>query len=152
MDWSEKEKEKRKQTEREREMERKWDREWEGEIKRQREKSERERGKMSERKGEKDRERKRKIICLRLFYLWQVVREDFFQDEAVSIGAGIDKDPEAGEELIELCVDAVLDGLSLVAVEIASGKVVSVVFNKLQVGRYSFITNIIFSACFTTFR
>lgn len=62
----------------------------------------------------------------------KIIREDFFQDEDVSVGAGINEDPEAAEELLELCADAMLDGLSLVAVEIASGKVVSVVFNKLQ--------------------
>ncbi|KAI8426508.1 hypothetical protein MSG28_005322 [Choristoneura fumiferana] len=46
----------------------------------------------------------------------KVIREAFFQDEAVCIGTEIHKDPEAIEELLELCASAALDGVSLVAV------------------------------------
>ncbi|KAF9811258.1 hypothetical protein SFRURICE_002627 [Spodoptera frugiperda] len=63
----------------------------------------------------------------------KVMRDDFFQDENVCTGVGLGKDPVAIEEMIELSADAALDGLSLVAVEIASGEVVAVAFNKLQV-------------------
>lgn len=61
------------------------------------------------------------------------MRDDFFQDENVCTGVGLGKDPQAIEEMIELSADAALDGLSLVSVEIASGEVVAVAFNKLQV-------------------
>lgn len=41
--------------------------------------------------------------------------------------------PIAAEELLELSADAALDGVSVVAVEISTGEVVSACFNKLQV-------------------
>ncbi|XP_047993293.1 uncharacterized protein LOC125231765 [Leguminivora glycinivorella] len=63
----------------------------------------------------------------------KVIKEAFCQDEAVSIGAEVNKDPEAQEELLELCADAALDGVSLVAVEVSTGDVVAAAFNKLQV-------------------
>ncbi|CAH0398677.1 unnamed protein product [Chilo suppressalis] len=63
----------------------------------------------------------------------QVIRESFCQDEAVCIGAGVNKNPLAAEELLELCADAALDGASLVAVVVDSGDVVAASFNKIQV-------------------
>ncbi|KAL0872071.1 hypothetical protein ABMA27_004497 [Loxostege sticticalis] len=63
----------------------------------------------------------------------QVIREAFCQDEAVSIGCEVNKNPVAAEELLELCADAALDGVSLVAVATDTGEVVAVAFNKLQV-------------------
>ncbi|XP_073947527.1 uncharacterized protein [Choristoneura fumiferana] len=63
----------------------------------------------------------------------KVIREAFFQDEAVCIGTEIHKDPEAIEELLELCASAALDGVSLVAVAVDSGDVAAVTFNCLQV-------------------
>ncbi|KAI8426511.1 hypothetical protein MSG28_005322 [Choristoneura fumiferana] len=56
----------------------------------------------------------------------RVIREAFCQDEAVSIGSEVNKDPAAIEELLELCADAALDGVSLVAVAVDSGDVVAV--------------------------
>ncbi|XP_063363461.1 uncharacterized protein LOC134652222 isoform X2 [Cydia amplana] len=52
----------------------------------------------------------------------KVIQEAFCQDEAVSIGAEVNKDPAAQEELLELCADAALDGVSLVAIEVSSGQ------------------------------
>ncbi|XP_034831087.1 uncharacterized protein [Maniola hyperantus] len=62
-----------------------------------------------------------------------VIRDAFCQDEYVSIGAEVNKNPKAAEELLELCADAALDGVSLVAVEVSTGEVVSVSFNKIQI-------------------
>ncbi|CAH0694236.1 unnamed protein product [Spodoptera exigua] len=63
----------------------------------------------------------------------RVITDSFCQDESVSIGTEVNKNPVAAEELLELCADAALDGVSLVAVAVDSGEVVSVAFNKLQV-------------------
>ncbi|CAH2091292.1 unnamed protein product [Euphydryas editha] len=63
----------------------------------------------------------------------KVIREAFCQDEAVSIGAEVNKSPEAAEELLELCADAALDGVSLVAVDVNTKEVVAATFNKIQV-------------------
>ncbi|KAI5645490.1 hypothetical protein NE865_02577 [Phthorimaea operculella] len=63
----------------------------------------------------------------------KVIREAFCQDEAVSIGSEVNKNPVAAEELLELCADAALDGVSLVAIETATGEVAAVAFNKIQV-------------------
>lgn len=68
-----------------------------------------------------------------MYFFFQVIREAFCQDEAVSIGSEVNKDPAAVEELLELCADAALDGVSLVAVAVDNGDVVAVSFNKLQV-------------------
>ncbi|XP_049874770.1 uncharacterized protein LOC126372881 [Pectinophora gossypiella] len=62
-----------------------------------------------------------------------IIKEAFCQDEAVSTGAEVNKNPVAAEELLELCADAALDGVSLVAVEKNSGEVAAVAFNKIQV-------------------
>lgn len=66
-------------------------------------------------------------------FIFQVIRDAFFPDETVCIGTEVNKNPAAGEELLELCADAALDGVSLVAVEIRTVEVVSACFNKLQV-------------------
>lgn len=63
----------------------------------------------------------------------RVITESFFQDETVCIGTEVNKNPVAAEELLELCADVALDGVSLVAIAIDSGEVVSVAFNKIQV-------------------
>ncbi|KPJ14276.1 hypothetical protein RR48_05254 [Papilio machaon] len=63
----------------------------------------------------------------------RVIKESFCQDEYVSIGSEVNKNPIAAEELLELCADAALDSVSLVAVEVNTNEVVSVAFNKIQV-------------------
>lgn len=55
------------------------------------------------------------------------------------IGTEVNKNPVAAEELLELCADAALDGVSLVAVATNSGEVAAVTFNKLQVGFSEFL-------------
>ncbi|KAJ8716225.1 hypothetical protein PYW08_013510 [Mythimna loreyi] len=62
----------------------------------------------------------------------KVIREAFCQDESVCIGTEVNKNPVAAEELLELCADAALDGVSLVAVAIDTGEVAAAAFNKLQ--------------------
>ncbi|KAJ8713384.1 hypothetical protein PYW07_013754 [Mythimna separata] len=61
-----------------------------------------------------------------------LIKEHFFQDEPVCNGTELNKNPLAAKELLELCADAALDGLSLVAVAVKTGEVVAVLFNKLQ--------------------
>lgn len=63
----------------------------------------------------------------------QVIKDSFCQDEAVSIGSEVNKNLVAAQELLELCADAALDCVSLVAIDTNSGQVVAVAFNKLQV-------------------
>lgn len=63
----------------------------------------------------------------------QVIRDSFFRYESVCTGVELLNEPGASEELVELCRDAAKDGVSVVAIEVATGKVVSVAFNKIQV-------------------
>ncbi|OWR45161.1 hypothetical protein KGM_207269 [Danaus plexippus plexippus] len=63
----------------------------------------------------------------------EVIRTAFCQDEYVSIGSEVNKNPKAAEELLELCADAALDGVSLVGVNVETGEVAAVAFNKIQV-------------------
>ncbi|KAJ8713382.1 hypothetical protein PYW07_013752 [Mythimna separata] len=60
------------------------------------------------------------------------MREGFVPNAATCIALEVDKDPLAVEELLELCADAALDGLSLVAVATDTGEVAATVFSKLQ--------------------
>ncbi|KAJ8716221.1 hypothetical protein PYW08_013506 [Mythimna loreyi] len=62
----------------------------------------------------------------------QVMREGFIPNAATCIALEVDKDPLAVEELLELCADAALDGLSLVAVTTETEEVAATVFSKLQ--------------------
>lgn len=73
------------------------------------------------------------IFFLNTLFTFQVIRHAFCLDEAVSIGSEVNKNPIAAEELLELCADAALDGVSLVAIENTTGEEVAVAFNKLQV-------------------
>lgn len=54
----------------------------------------------------------------------------------MSIGTEVNKNPAAAEELLELCADAALDGVSLVAVTTDTREVVAASFNKLQASYY----------------
>ncbi|XP_043602826.1 uncharacterized protein LOC122576498 isoform X1 [Bombus pyrosoma] len=62
-----------------------------------------------------------------------VMRKSFFVYESVSRGVDLLSEPGASEELEKLCLDAAKDGVSVVAVDIYSGEVIGVAFNKLQV-------------------
>lgn len=62
-----------------------------------------------------------------------VIQQAFFVDENVSIATRVAENSQAIEELTELCIRAANDGVSLVAIEKASGKAVAACFNKIQV-------------------
>lgn len=62
-----------------------------------------------------------------------VMKESFFIYENVSIAVELDKSPEGRKELEELSLNAARDGVSIIAVEKATGNVIGVSFNKLQV-------------------
>lgn len=64
-----------------------------------------------------------------------VMRKSFFVYESVSRGVDLLSEPGASEELENLCLDAAKDGVSVVAVDIHSGEVIGVAFNKLQVNK-----------------
>lgn len=61
------------------------------------------------------------------------MKEALWKDEAVSIATKVNENPLAMEELLELCADAALDGVSLVAVAVKTGEVCSAIFNKIKV-------------------
>ncbi|XP_017881912.2 uncharacterized protein LOC108626019, partial [Ceratina calcarata] len=63
----------------------------------------------------------------------KLIRTCFFVYENVSKAVELVSEPGAMEELEELCVDAAKDGVSVVAVDVNSGEVVGVAFNKIQV-------------------
>ncbi|XP_043275152.1 uncharacterized protein [Venturia canescens] len=62
-----------------------------------------------------------------------VIREEFFTDENVSVGVELTSEPGASEELEELCLDAIKDGVSVVAIDVTTGKVVGAALNKIQI-------------------
>lgn len=65
-----------------------------------------------------------------------VIRRSFFVHESVSRGVALLSEPGAARELEELCLDAARDGVSVVAIDVATGRVVGVAFNKIQVNNY----------------
>lgn len=67
-----------------------------------------------------------------------VIRKSFFVHEFVSKAVDLMSEPGATEELIELCLNAAKDGVSVVAVDITTNEVVGVCFNKIQVSECSF--------------
>lgn len=62
-----------------------------------------------------------------------VMRDVFFLEENICKALELEKQPEAIKELEELCKNTANDGLSLIAVDKKTGKVVAASFNKLQV-------------------
>ncbi|KAM0729249.1 hypothetical protein ACS0PU_004603 [Formica fusca] len=62
-----------------------------------------------------------------------VMRKSFFAYESVSKAVDLNSEPGACEEIEELCLNAAKDGVSVVAIDITSNKVVGVCFNKIQV-------------------
>lgn len=62
-----------------------------------------------------------------------VLRNGFFEDEAFCISVGVDKDQCAQRELENLALESSKDGISIMAVDKESGKIVGVSFNKYQV-------------------
>ncbi|KAI4502002.1 hypothetical protein M0802_002684 [Mischocyttarus mexicanus] len=62
-----------------------------------------------------------------------IMKTSFFTRENVSKAVGVVSEPGAVDELIELCLDAAKDGVSVVAIEVESGEVIGALFNKIQV-------------------
>lgn len=62
----------------------------------------------------------------------RVLRESFFLYESVSVAVDLVSEAGAPEELEQLCLDAAKDGVSVVAVHVATREVVGVAFNKIQ--------------------
>lgn len=62
-----------------------------------------------------------------------IMKNCFYKDESMCIAMELDKDPKAIEEQLELCMKAARDGVSIVAVENSTGKVVAAMFNELLV-------------------
>ncbi|XP_057332767.1 arylalkylamine N-acetyltransferase-like 2 isoform X2 [Microplitis mediator] len=61
-----------------------------------------------------------------------VMRDSFFPDESICIGCDLLSEPGASEELEQLCLHTAKDGVSVVAIDVASMEVVGVAFNKLH--------------------
>ncbi|XP_015430533.1 PREDICTED: uncharacterized protein LOC107187051 [Dufourea novaeangliae] len=62
-----------------------------------------------------------------------VIRKSFFVNENVCKGVDLTSEVGASEELEELCLDAAKDGVSVVAIDVATGEVIGIAFNKIQV-------------------
>uniref|UniRef100_A0A0C9R5F0 Lin-49_2 protein n=3 Tax=Fopius arisanus TaxID=64838 RepID=A0A0C9R5F0_9HYME len=62
----------------------------------------------------------------------EVIKESFFTDENTCRGVEILSEPGASSELEDLCLNAAQDGVSVVAIDVATGKVVGASFNKIQ--------------------
>lgn len=62
-----------------------------------------------------------------------VLRAAFFPDENVCIGCEMTSNPAACRELENLCLDTARDGVSILAKEKATKKIVGVCYNKIQV-------------------
>ncbi|KAJ8917469.1 hypothetical protein NQ315_005516 [Exocentrus adspersus] len=66
-----------------------------------------------------------------------VLRKGFFPHETVCTAVDLINNPGAVTELVEFCVITAKDGVSVVAVEKPTNKVVGIAFNKLQLKNYS---------------
>jgi len=65
----------------------------------------------------------------------EVIRQSFFLHEPVCQAVDLMHEPRSCNELIDLCLNAAKDGVSIVAIDDASKQVVGVLFNKIQVSK-----------------
>ena len=63
----------------------------------------------------------------------QVMRESFFPHESISKALRLNERPRASIQTERIARISANDGVSIVAVEVATGRVVGVAFNKIQV-------------------
>lgn len=63
----------------------------------------------------------------------EVMRYGFIPDECVFTGLMIAENQRATQDVMSMCRLIVADGASVVAVETATGRIVGVAFNKIQV-------------------
>lgn len=68
----------------------------------------------------------------------EVMRKGFFIHENVCVAVELPQNPQAIKELEDLCLHVAKDGVSVIAVERATGIVAGAAFNKLQVHLFVF--------------
>ena len=61
----------------------------------------------------------------------------FYPEENVSMAFGISEDPQAVRELSDMTNEIAKDGISVIAIDKNTNKVVGTVFNKIQVCLYN---------------
>ena len=66
----------------------------------------------------------------------QLLKESFFINEVVSAATGVGECEESQKELSKLCIEVAKNGVTLLAREIKSGKIVGVSFNVIQVSMF----------------
>ena len=76
-----------------------------------------------------------------------VMRESFFPNENISKALLLNERKRASAQTERLARLAANDGVSIVAVEVASGRVIGVAFNKIQVNSASHTTTLKLSVC-----
>lgn len=68
-----------------------------------------------------------------MLFCFQVLYKSFFLNESACIGTEVDQSEQAKTDLLALSVDALLDGVSVVARDVFSEKIVGIAINKIQV-------------------
>ena len=76
-----------------------------------------------------------------------VMRESFFPNENISKALLLNERKRASAQTERLARLAASDGVSIVAVEVASGRVIGVAFNKIQVNSASHTITLQLSMC-----
>lgn len=79
------------------------------------------------------------VYKIATFLSFKVIQDGFLPDEYVCNANEVNKNPEAIKEYMGYCAEVVFDGISVVAVEIATGEVVAVCLNKLQVSKIKLV-------------
>jgi len=76
-----------------------------------------------------------------------VMRESFFPNETISKALLLNERKRASAQVERLAKLAANDGVSIVAVEVATGRVIGVAFNKIQVNSAKHSTTLQISEC-----
>jgi len=79
-----------------------------------------------------------------------VMRESFFPNETISKALLLNERKRASAQVERLAKLAANDGVSIVAVEVATGRVIGVAFNKIQVNSASYSTTLQIYECLET--
>lgn len=69
--------------------------------------------------------------------------DDFYLNENVCKGLEINlpENQQARDELTKLCLEVAKEGVSVIAREVATNRIVGVMFNKIQVNLYTYCLN-----------
>lgn len=70
-----------------------------------------------------------------MFSLSKVLFRSFFEHESACIGNEIPQSEQGKTDLLALSVDALRDGVSIVAREVKTNEIVGIAINKIQVQR-----------------